>query len=206
MSTPDVRQQLVDDVQELVARLAFCIAAERDRAFQQRLRSAAGVSKDGPLLVRPPACRAWLMLKSGRPMRVLRNAPEGISRLAIDEMPFDAGLQQDVTAAIWQPDVEAEALSLVNPLFDAELLPSRKQILRLLRWAPIIEHVAYRYFTHACMFVDQLRTALLVAIDEPSPDREIALLGYWSQRSGQRRPDRCRGSVVIQRLFGRHSC
>jgi len=126
--------------------------------------------------------------------------------LAIDEIRFDAGLQQDVTAAIWQPHVEAEALSLVNPLFDAELLPSRKQILRLLRWAPIIEHVAYRYFTHACMFVDQLRTALLVAIDEPSPDREIALLGYWSQRSGQRRPDRCRGSVVIQRLFGRHSC
>jgi hypothetical protein len=179
MSTPGVRQQLVDDVQELVARVAFCIAAERDRAFQQRLRSAAGVSKDGPLLVRPPACRAWLMLKSGRPMRVLRNAPEGISRLAIDEMRFDAGLQQDVTAAIWQPHVEAEASSLVNPLFDAELLPSRKQILRLLRWAPIIEHVAYRYFTHACMFVDQLRTALLVVIDEPSPDREIALLGYW---------------------------
>ena len=135
MSTPEVRQQLVDDVQELVARVAFCIAAERDRVFQQRLRSAAGVSKDDPLLVRPPACRAWLMLKSGGPMRVLRDAPEGISRLAIDEMRFDAGLQQDVTAAIWQPHVEAEALSLVNPLFDAELLPSRKQILRLLRWA-----------------------------------------------------------------------
>jgi len=75
MSTPDVRQQLVDDVQELVARVAFCIAAERDRAFQQRLRSAAGVSKDGPLLVRPPACRDWLMLKSSRPVRVLRDAP-----------------------------------------------------------------------------------------------------------------------------------
>jgi hypothetical protein len=75
----------MDDAQELVARAAFCIAAERDRALQQRLRSVAGVSKDGPLPVRPPACRAWLMLKSGGPMRVLRNAPEGISRLAIDE-------------------------------------------------------------------------------------------------------------------------
>jgi hypothetical protein len=180
MSTPDVRVQLADDVQELLARVAFCVAAERDGAFQQRLRSAAGVSKDEPLLVRPPASRAWLMLTSTRPLPVLRDAPEGTRRLVIDEMvALSAGLQRDITAAIWQPGVEAEAVSLLNPLFDAELLPSREQISRLLRWAPIVEHVAYRYFTHACMFVDQLRAPLLAVIDEPSPDRETALLGYW---------------------------
>jgi hypothetical protein len=181
MSTPDVRTQLADDVQELVARLAFCVAAERDRAFQQRLRAAGGVGKDQPLLVRPPASRAWLMLSSRPQVGVLRDAPEGTRRLVIDEMVGPgAALQQEIIGAIWhQPGVEAEAVSLLNPLFDSELLPSREQISRLLRWAPIIEHVAYRYFTHASMFVDQLRSPLLALIDAPSHDRTNALLGYW---------------------------
>ena len=181
MSTPDVRTQLADDVQELVARLAFCVAAERDRAFQQRLRGAAGVGKDQPLLVRPPASQAWLMLSSRPQVAVLRDAPEGTRRLIIDEMVGpSAALQREIIAATWQPGVEAEAVGLLNPLFDSEVLPSREQISRLLRWAPIIEHVAYRYFTHASMFVDQLRAPLLTLLtDEPSADRTTALLGYW---------------------------
>jgi hypothetical protein len=115
-------------------------------------------------------------------------------------MPFDAGLQQDVTAAIWQPYVEAEALSLVNPLFDAELLPSREQILRLLSWAPIIEHVAYRYFTHACMFVDQpIRISPVIDISlAPAGSRSSSFVVTTGARMWERRMSRlgsnsCRG-------------
>jgi hypothetical protein len=57
MSTADMRPQLAEDVVDLMARVSFCVAAERDRGFQQRLRSAARVRKDEPLLVpNTPGC------------------------------------------------------------------------------------------------------------------------------------------------------
>jgi hypothetical protein len=36
MSTADMRPQLAEDVVDLMARVSFCVAAERDRGFQQR--------------------------------------------------------------------------------------------------------------------------------------------------------------------------
>jgi hypothetical protein len=41
MSTADMRPQLAEDVVDLMARVSFCVAAERDRGFQQRVPTSS---------------------------------------------------------------------------------------------------------------------------------------------------------------------
>src|SRR4051794_40351271 len=96
--TSNVRQEMVTDAEDLFTRLAFCVGVERDGPFQQRLRDIAGSGKCQPLLVRPPSSEAWLMLAAGKSLQVLRDPPNNVQRVVLDEcMEQDKDLRRDAT-------------------------------------------------------------------------------------------------------------
>jgi len=176
----DARQRMIAEAADLVGRVVFCVAVERDPALRQHLRRVAGAGSDEPLLVQPPASQVWLMIGASGRLQVLREAPGGVRRVIADEIGGrNGGLGRHMMGEA-EIRVRAEALGLLTPVFDTELSPSPEQITRLLRWAPVIEKVAYRYVTHASTLIDQLRRAVLPGIDDPSPSREGELLDYWS--------------------------
>ena len=176
-----IRHGMIDDLNEMVRRLSCAIALEQDAPLQAKLARKAGAAHNGLLTVLIPKSEAWLSLGAGRSPRVHRDAPLGIIPIKFEELARrDGAIGETLTAAIDRTQANDQAAKLLGPFFDLEPGPTRAQMRDLLKWAPVLEQVAYRYTARTTTLLDRLRPELLTAADEPSAARDQKLLEYWS--------------------------
>jgi hypothetical protein len=180
-NVPELQFGILQDAEQLVERLAFCVAAQQDPALQARLRSLAGIDAGEALLVQPLACEAWLKLTVGESVQVLRAPAPGCRQLSLTAIASqDAEFHRELSAALLRFSVRNQALDMIAPIFDTRKALSGSQIAQLLAWAPMIEHAAYKYFTHAGMLLDERRCMILGKSHLSKREREAGVLEYWT--------------------------
>ena len=62
---------------------------------------------------------------------------------------------EEVFAATARVGADERAWKLLAPIFNAGASPTANQIAKLLKWAPVLEMLAYECFTTASMLVDR---------------------------------------------------
>jgi hypothetical protein len=141
------------------------------------MRRIADCAESSPLYVKPSPSRAWLLLQQNRPVRLVDDVPDGARRLAMNELKAGHDLWREVFAATARVEADERAWKLLSPIFDAGTSPTANQISKLLKWAPVIEMLAYQCFATASMLVDGMRRRLLSA-PLPDTDRDGMLVDY----------------------------
>jgi hypothetical protein len=178
-ASDETRERMTAYLDEMITRLAFCLAVERDPELQRAMRRVADCAESAPLYVMPSPSRAWLLLEENRPVRLVDDVPDGVRRLAMNELEAGHDLWREVFAATARVRADQRAWKLLSPIFNAGASPTANQIAKLLKWAPVLEMLAYQCFTTASMLVDRMRRRLLTA-PLPDTDREGMLVDYWT--------------------------
>jgi hypothetical protein len=174
-----IRESMTACLHEMITRLTFCIAVERDRELQRAMRGVADCAESAPLCVMPSPSRAWLLLQQDRPVHLVDDVPDGARRLAMHEMQAGHDLWRQIFAASARVRADERAWKLLSPIFSAGASSTADEIARLLKWAPIIEMFAYQCFTYASILVDGMRRKLLTA-SMSANDRDGLLVEYWT--------------------------
>jgi hypothetical protein len=179
-SFSDVQQSMMVAADELVSRLTFCMAVDRDPGLRRRLRALSSpIAKTQKLFVRPPDARVWLVIGHDGPMKVVRDLPLGAHRLdANDLIEGRDDFWRELVVASERCKARTTALELLEPVFDPGIPLTGSRIAEITRWAPAIEVVAYQYFTNAGILLDNMRRPLL-ADSFSSAERDSQLIGYW---------------------------
>jgi hypothetical protein len=178
-ASDETRERMTAYLDEMITRLAFCLAVERDPELQRAMRRVADCAESAPLYVMPSPSRAWLLLEENRPVRLVDDVPDGVRRLAMNELEAGHDLWREVFAATARVRADERAWKLLSPIFNAGASPTANQIAKLLKWAPVLEMLAYQCFTTASMLVDRMRRRLLTA-PLSDTDREGMLVDYWT--------------------------
>jgi hypothetical protein len=174
-----IRESMTACLHEMITRLTFCIAVERDRELQRAMRGVADCAESAPLCVMPSPSRAWLLLQQDRPVHLVDDVPDGARRLAMHEMQAGHDLWRQIFAASARVRADERAWKLLSPIFSAGASSTADEMARLLKWAPIIEMFAYQCFTYASILVDGMRRKLLTA-SMSANDRDGLLVEYWT--------------------------
>jgi len=162
----------------MMARLAFCMAAELDEELRKILREYAGCSQDEPLYVLPSGSRAWMVLDGGQPVRLVSDAPAVARKFIVGGQEADDGLWEKIVTSITRTQANNKALDLMSPIFDARIAPTVDQIKKILDRAPIIETLAYELFTVTGLMLEGQRLVML-SPSIPAADRDAILVEYW---------------------------
>ncbi len=178
-ASDETRERMIAYLDEMITRLAICLAVERDRELQRAMRRVADCAEGTPLYVMPSPSRAWLLLEENRPVRLVSDIPDGVRRLAMNELQAGHDLWKEVFAATARVGADERAWKLLAPIFNAGASPTANQIAKLLKWAPVIEMLAYECFTTASTLIDGIRRRLLTA-PLPDTDRNGMLIDYWT--------------------------
>jgi hypothetical protein len=178
-ASDETRERMTAYLDEMITRLAFCLAVERDPELQRAMRRVADCAESAPLYVMPSPSRAWLLLEENRPVRLVDDVPDGVRRLAMNELEAGHDLWREVFAATARVRADERAWKLLSPIFNAGASPTSNQIAKLLKWAPVLEMLAYQCFTTASMLVDRVRRRLLT-VPLSDTDREGMLVDYWT--------------------------
>jgi hypothetical protein len=178
-ASDETHERMTAYLDEMVTRLAFCLAVERDPELQRAMRRVADCAESAPLYVMPSPSRAWLLLEENRPVRLVDDVPDGVRRLAMNELEAGHDLWREVFAATARVRADERAWKLLSPIFNAGASPTSNQIAKLLKWAPVLELLAYQCFTTASMLVDRVRRRLLT-VPLSDTDREGMLVDYWT--------------------------
>ena len=173
-----IREGMTAYLDEMMTRLAFCIAVERDLELQRAIRRVADCAETTPLYVMPSPSRAWLLLDENRPVRLVHDVSDGVRRLAMNELEAGHDLWREVFAATTRVGADERAWMLLAPIFNAGASPTANQIAKLLKWAPVLEMLAYQCFTTASILIDRMRRRLLTATLS-NTDRDGMLVDYW---------------------------
>jgi hypothetical protein len=179
MDNPTIRLSMVNDAQELVARLACVLTLASDSVLQAGVRGLAGVRAGSPIAARLPASKAWLVLTEAAPTAIMRQPPPLIPKIELDD-PFAEGgpLRADLLAATEAAHSFQEAYELLMPIFNPPAPVTRAMMTELLPWAPAFEYSALRILTHSVMLLDTLRPPLLVEVNAGSKGLEPRLQEY----------------------------
>lgn len=179
MDNPDLREPMIADANELVSRLTVALTLERDRPLHALLRQGAGLSDRAPLALRLPETQAWLTIPADGTSSVSRDPTPGAVDLEAMAAK-DPALGEQLMAATHRSQAHAVALQLLSPLFDFEATPTRAQIKTLLKWAPVLDRVAYRYAARTTSLLDRLRPTILGPPTPTPQTRGPRLLEYWN--------------------------
>ncbi|HET6971348.1 MAG TPA: hypothetical protein VFH92_09500, partial [Phenylobacterium sp.] len=179
MDNPDLRLRIIREADEMLARLASGLALAGDSALQAEVRLAAGVSPGRPLWVRLPASEAWLGLIPGQATRVERQPPPRAAAFQLDAKPGSDGLADKLMGAAFGSAFHEEAHKVLTPIFDPARVVSRRQMAALLRWAPVLEHAAYRMVAVSTQHIDNLRKTLEAPLARGGGALDRRQLEYW---------------------------
>jgi hypothetical protein len=180
-SFSDVQHSMMVAADELVTRLTFCIAVNRDLGLRRRLRALGSpIAETQKLFVQPPDARVWLAIGHDGPMKVVRDLPIGAHRLDVNDL-IDGhdDFWRELLVASERCKAQTTAWELLAPVFDHGIPLTGPRIAEITSWAPVIEVVAYQYFTNAGILLDNIRRPIL-ADGVSSADRDSRLIGYWS--------------------------
>jgi hypothetical protein len=177
-----LREAMAQGASRLASRLALGLALVNDRVVQDRFRVLASRSGHEPLAIKLEDAGPWLVLgQQGEPALILRDAPEGLPQFDYALGLRDAAqLEPDLNEAILRAAVDERAITLLGPLADPRVAPSRAQMEALLAWAPMIEHSAYALATQAAMLLDGLRPGLTDVRHAPSARLDALAVEYWA--------------------------
>ena len=173
-----VREKIAASLDEMMARISFCIATELDEELRQVLRNCAACNQDEPLYVLPSGSRAWMALDDGQPVRLVSDAPSDACRLVVSGLEADDDLWGAIVTSIARTQASSKAWDLISPIFDARVAPTVNQIKNLLDRAPVIETIAYELFTTSSLMLEGQRLALLSPTMSVA-DRDAMLVEYW---------------------------
>jgi hypothetical protein len=177
----DLRSSMIVDANELFARLTFAITVEQDTQLHSRIRGFARVRASDPLMVLLPRSDAWLKIDAGRPATVQRAPIPGLVQVNLDVAATQDGvLRTDLMAATNRTKATSQALQLLTPLFDGDQIPNREQVRILIKWAPAIERVAYRFCALTTELLDRLRPPLVLGLSKPGGVPGEKLVEYWN--------------------------
>ena len=177
----DVQHSMMVAADELVTRLTFCIAVDRDPGLRRRLRAlGSALAETQQLFVQPPDAPVWLVIGHDGPMEVVRDLPIGAHRLDVNDLiEGHDDFWRELVAASARCKAQATAWELLAPVFDPGIPLTGSHIAELISWAPVIEVMAYQYFTNAGILLDEIRRPILADGFSPA-ERDSRLIGYWS--------------------------
>ncbi len=180
MKEPDTHHVLIDDANDMLARLSCGLAIAQSAELQARLRTCADLGGDAPLLVQLPESPAWLMLRPGRPAQVCR-VPEGaVAQVSMTDSLREGGaLWRELLLAATQTGAQKQAFDILSAALDPERSPSAHQMAALLDWSPALDRTAYRYFTRGTELLAQMRSSLQASWKAQTDDSARELLEYW---------------------------
>lgn len=180
MTASDPHHALIDDANDMLARLSCAFAIAQSVELHAKLREHANLNDAAPVMVQLPESPAWLLLRPGEAAQARRTPQADIPQVSmIDSLNEDGVLWQDLLLATAQTGAQKQAFSLLSAAFDPERSPSAHQMAALIEWSPVIDRAAYRYFTRGAEMLGQLRSRLRVnwAVEGGDPGREF--LEYW---------------------------
>lgn len=180
MKASDPHHALIDDANDMLARLSCGLAIAQSAALHVKLRERAGAGDGAPLLVQLPESSAWLKLRPDQATQVCRAPQAGVAQISMTESLREGDvIWQDLLLATTQTGAQNQAFALLSAAFDPERSPSAAQMASLLEWSPVIDRAAYRYFTRGAEMLGQLRSRLRASwtAEADHPGREF--LEYW---------------------------
>lgn len=169
---------MLKDHTMMVTSIAAALSVERDPNLRATLRSMAPSAEDKPFLVSLLGGSAWIEVGIGNEVRVQRVQKERQPAVDIlDALAIDPHFRARLYTAMETTSAHNDASNLLTSIIEADAFPTRAQFRQLRRWAPLIEHVAYRYAMRAGQLLDSLRPFVL---DASYPDRRATMSSYWS--------------------------
>lgn len=180
MTAPDPHHALIDDANDMLARLSCAFAIAQSVELHAKLRVQANISGAAPVMVQLPESPAWLMLRPGHAARACRAPQANVPQVSmIDSLREGGVLWQDLLSATAQTNAQKQAFDLLSSALDPERSPSADQMAALLEWSPVIDRAGYRYFTRGTEMLGQLRSRLCASptLEANDPGREF--LEYW---------------------------
>jgi hypothetical protein len=180
MKASDPHHALIDDANDMLARLSCALAIAQSAELHAKLRERADLNGVAPLLVQLPESSAWLKLRPGQATQVCRAPQAGVAQISMmDSLQEGGAFWQELLLATRQTGAQEQAFALLSAAFDPERSPSADQMASLLEWSPVIDRPAYRYFTRGTELLTQLRSRLRAnwAVEVDDSGREF--LEYW---------------------------
>lgn len=180
MKEPDSHHLMINEANDMLARLSCGLAIVQSAELQSRLRACADLDGDAPFGVQLPESPAWLTLWPGRPAEVCRTPDPTVAQVSIADSLREGGpLWRDLLLATTQTGAQKQAFELLSAVLDPERSPSAAQMATLLDWAPALDRTAYRYFTRGTGLLGQIRLNLLANGGGSAGSSSHELLEYW---------------------------
>jgi hypothetical protein len=179
MDNDPIRQAILSDVDEVVARLACALTVAASASFQSDIRRFAGVPDDTTFVARLPSSHCWVLVSEKAPAGLVRQPPPGIALVDLD-IPLAVGgpLRTALEKASDAEEGFQLAYGLLTPVFDATAPKTRAQVADLIPWAPTFEQLAVRISTRAVTLADALRKDMLAGLELQTPEAELRVREY----------------------------
>jgi hypothetical protein len=140
---------------------------------------SVGIAHDATICISLPRSFGWLTLGSGCP--VVRRTPDrAYPQVDTDELiAANPGLSAQMRAAAARTGAVDIAAAWLAEVFEPGRSPLRRDLLELWRWAPILEHVAYRFSARCVVWLDSIRRETLGKCDAGCADADASSRRYW---------------------------
>jgi hypothetical protein len=109
-----------------------------------------------------------------------RERPSGLPCDDLDQRALAApDLVSQMESASQRTKAEAQALSLLGAILEAKPGPIRQQAMMLADWAPIIEHLAYKYCAQTAVILDAWRPLVVHELASNTSAAKARRWAYW---------------------------
>lgn len=168
----------VGDVNELIAIVAIVTTLERNTGLRRDLRRCANCPDGQPLHLQLPVGSGGLRLRPDGNLDATRDVAGDPTANFDDLVSRHPMLLQAIEHA--RLTAASDARSAILPVFAIGHLPSRDEYVRLEKWAPLLERVAYRFCAGATEMLDSWRTSALNEAGLDAVPSETVIQRYYA--------------------------
>ncbi|MGE3992085.1 hypothetical protein, partial [Pseudorhodoplanes sp.] len=166
-----------DHAGQLIATLSAALALERDVRLLQAVRVAGKLKPEEHFAIGQRGGPSLIV--NGGKVSPHRRKPDGLPLVDTAAFARDGGpIAHVFRAALIETSASTDATELISSLY-APQLPLRRQIRKVLEWAPILEKAAYAAGAALCASLDDIRATVVSGRLDRENERGDLMVYWW---------------------------
>ena len=164
---------------EMVTQLAVAMAITRDARLRGRLGEIAAIDPGQEFVIGQLKKQSWLKV-GGNGYTVDRKRQDGLSVIDLDEVlrtlpEFERSLQDSMQ----RTHATRDSYNILEALFEPSPIQSRSNFNEILKWAPLLEQIAYKAAMRILQILDTLRSVVRLELSGAPGIGATSLHTYW---------------------------
>jgi hypothetical protein len=164
---------------EMVTQLAAAMAITRDASLRNRLGVIAGVDSGNEFLICQLKEQSWLKV-GGVGYTIERKRQSGLQFVDLDEVLSGLPeLERSLRDSMQRTHAVSDAYNILDPLFEPSPIQSRSHFHAIIKWAPLLEHAAYKAAMRVLHVLGKFRYVVQLELSGTPGIGSRSLPVYW---------------------------